>query len=119
MRRPNPVCDDTGAATVLAALMIVVVMAVAGVGVRVGSAVVARHRAQGAADLAALAAAARLPNGTAAACQGALEVSRTMGAELADCTVAQLDVVIAVVVEAGGPMGGRARASARAGPVLR
>jgi len=98
--------------------MIVVVMAVAMVGVRVGSAVVARHRAQGTADLAALAAAARLPSGPAAACQGALEVARAMGAELADCAVAELDVVIAVVVAAGGPIGGRARASARAGPVL-
>jgi len=99
--------------------MIVVVLAVAVAGVRVGSAVVARHRAQSAADLAALAAAARLPSGPAAACQGALDVARAMRAELADCTVAELDVVIAVVVAAGGSIGGRAHASARAGPVLR
>ena len=99
--------------------MMLVVLAVAVIGVRVGSAVVARHRAQGAADLAALAAAARLPSGPAAACQGALDVARAMGAELADCTVAELDVVIAVVVAAGGPIGGRAHARARAGPVLR
>ena len=98
--------------------MIVVMMAIALIGVRVGSAVVARHRAQGAADLAALAAAARLPSGPAAACQGARDVARAMGAELADCTVAELDVVIAVVVAAGGPIGGRAHAAARAGPVL-
>jgi secretion/DNA translocation related TadE-like protein len=104
---------------VLAALMIVVVVAVAVAGVRVGSAVVARHRAQGAADLAALAAAARLPSGPAAACQGALEVSRSMGAELAGCAVEELDVVIVVVVAVGGRIGGRAHASARAGPVLR
>ena len=99
--------------------MMVVVLAVAVIGVRVGGAVVARHRAQGAADLAALAAAARLPSGPAVACQGALDVARAMGAELADCTVAELDVVIAVVVAAGGPIGGRAHARARAGPVLR
>jgi secretion/DNA translocation related TadE-like protein len=104
---------------VLAAVMMVVVLAVAVIGVRVGGAVVARHRAQGAADLAALAAAARLPSGPAAACQGALDVARAMGAELADCTVAELDVVIAVVVAVGGPIGGRAHARARAGPVLR
>jgi secretion/DNA translocation related TadE-like protein len=103
---------------VLAAVMIVVLVAVAMIGVRVGSAVVARHRAQGAADLAALAAAARLPSGPAAACAGALEIARAVGAELADCTVAELDVVIAVVVAAGGPIGGRAHASARAGPVV-
>lgn len=99
--------------------MIVVVVALATVGLRVGSAVIARHRAQGAADLAALAAAARLPSGPAAACQAALNIARATGAELADCTVAELDVVIAVVVAVGGRLGGRAHASARAGPVLR
>lgn len=99
--------------------MIVVVVTVALLGVRVGSAVVARHRAQGAADLAALAAAARLPAGSAAACQGALGVSRAVGAELVACAVEQLDVVISVSVTAGGLIGGRAQASARAGPVLR
>lgn len=99
--------------------MIVVVVTVAMVGVRVGSAIIARHRAQGAADLAALAAAARLPSGPPAACDAALDVARAMGAQLADCTVAELDVVIAVVVEAGGPVGGRAHASARAGPALK
>lgn len=98
--------------------MIVVVLTVAVLGVRVGTAVVARHRAQAAADLAALAAATRLPGGAAAACQGALGVSRAMGAELAGCAVEELDVVVSVAVVAGGRIGGRAYASARAGPVL-
>jgi secretion/DNA translocation related TadE-like protein len=99
--------------------MIVVVVVVALVGVRVGGAVVARHHAQGTADLAVLAAAERLPSGPAAACQAALDLARAMGAEVVDCAVAELDVVIAVVVAAGGPIGGRARAFARAGPVVR
>jgi hypothetical protein len=42
-----------------------------------------------------------------------------MGAEVVDCAVAELDVVIAVVVAAGGPIGLRARAFARAGPMVR
>lgn len=99
--------------------MIVVVVVVALVGMRVGGAVVARHRAQGTADLAALAAAARLPSGPAAACQAASDLARAMGAEVVDCAVAELDVVIAVVVAAGGPIGLRARAVARAGPMVR
>lgn len=98
--------------------MIVVLVGVTLLGVRIGGAVVARHRAQAAADLAALAAAARLPNGPAAACEGALGVSRAMGAELAGCVVEDLDVVIAVAVAAGGRLGGRAHARARAGPAL-
>ncbi|WP_264072414.1 pilus assembly protein TadG-related protein, partial [Mycobacterium palustre] len=51
-RRPNP-GDDRGAATVLAAAMVVVLLSVTGAGAYLGSAVVARHRAQAAADLAA------------------------------------------------------------------
>jgi len=96
--------------------MIVILLVVAVAGVRVGGAVVARHRAQAAADLAALAAAVRLPGGADAACQGALGVSRAMGAELAGCAVEELDVVVSVVVAAGGRISGRAHASARAGP---
>ncbi|WP_243070845.1 Rv3654c family TadE-like protein [Candidatus Mycolicibacterium alkanivorans] len=99
--------------------MIVVVVTIAMAGVRVGSAVVARHRAQAAADLAALAAAARLPDGPAAACEGARGITGAMGAELAGCDVAELDVVVAVAVAVGGWSGGQARASARAGPVVR
>ena len=98
--------------------MIVIVVTIALVGVRVGSAVIARHRAQAAADLAALAAAARLPSGPAAACQAALDVTAAMGAELAGCAVEELDVVVGVVVDVGGWIGGQAHASARAGPVV-
>ncbi|WP_235626858.1 pilus assembly protein TadG-related protein, partial [Mycobacterium tuberculosis] len=48
--------------------MVAVLLCVTGAGAYLGSAVVARHRAQAAADLASLAAAARLPSGLAAAC---------------------------------------------------
>ena len=53
--------DETGSATVVAAALVAALVAVALGGVLVGGAAVARHRAQAAADLAALAAAGRLP----------------------------------------------------------
>jgi secretion/DNA translocation related TadE-like protein len=95
--------------------MMVVVAAVAVGGVYVGAAVVARHRAQAAADLAALAAAARLTAGHESACAQAITVNRAMGVNQIGCTVEELDVVIAV--EAPVAMWGAARAAARAGPI--
>jgi len=86
-------------------------------GACLGAAVVARHRAQAAADLAALAAAARLPAGATGACARATAVARRMGAAAARCEVDGLDVVVTVDVAVGwaGPIG-TARAAARAGP---
>lgn len=98
--------------------MVAALLAVTGAAVCLGSAVVARHRAQAAADLAALAAAAWLPSGTGAACQRAATVVRRMAAECADCRVDGLDVVVTVeipVVFANWHVG-PARAAARAGP---
>ena len=75
----------------------------------IGSAVISRHRAQAAADLAALAAAARLPAGTDAACGEASVIADAMGVGVADCGVDELDVVVTI-------QAGPARAAARAGP---
>jgi secretion/DNA translocation related TadE-like protein len=87
-------------------------------GVYVGSAVIARHRAQAAADLAAVAAAAHLADGTDAACARASALARTMRTAVARCVVEDLDVV--VTAEANVPFGrlggNTARATARAGP---
>jgi secretion/DNA translocation related TadE-like protein len=84
-----------------------------------GAAVVARHRAQAAADLAALAAAARVPAGASAACAAGAAVAGAMRATLDGCRVEELDVVVGVVVTVDlGRWGvGSARARARAGPV--
>jgi secretion/DNA translocation related TadE-like protein len=84
-----------------------------------GSAVIARHRAQAAADLAALGAAARLADGTDAACAQASAVARAMRTAVTDCVVEDLDVVVAVeaTVPLEGLRVGPARAIARAGPV--
>jgi secretion/DNA translocation related TadE-like protein len=92
--------------------MVVVLMAVTAGGFHLGSAVVARHRAQAAADLAALAAAARLTLGTEAACGRASGIAHQMGARVTDCSVDELDVVVTVNA-------GRAGAAARAGPAGR
>jgi len=83
---------------------------------RVGAAVLARHRAQAAADLAALAAAAAMPAGPAAACGRGRELAAAMGAAITDCAVTDLDITIEVSVGVGLG-GGQARAAARAGPV--
>jgi secretion/DNA translocation related TadE-like protein len=99
--------------------MMAVLLAITIGGVYVGSAVIARHRAQAAADLAAVAAAMRVGAGTGAACSQASALARAMSAAVAQCVVEDLDVVI--TVETRVPLarigGGPARATARAGPV--
>lgn len=95
--------------------MVAVLLCVTGAGAYIGSVVVARHRAQAAADLAALAAAARLPSGAEAACACASATARTMRVDDVGCRVDDLDVV--VVVRVAVAFGGVAQAAARAGPV--
>jgi secretion/DNA translocation related TadE-like protein len=99
--------------------MMAVLLAITVGGVYVGSAVIARHRAQAAADLAAVAAAMRLGAGTSAACSQASALARAMGTAVAQCVVEDLDVVITVETPVSlGRIGvGPARATARAGPV--
>jgi secretion/DNA translocation related TadE-like protein len=84
----------------------------------VGSAVIARHRAQSAADLAALAAADGLSGGVEAACERATSVAAAVHVAVTACTVDGLDVVVtveaAMALTAWGS--GPARAAARAGP---
>jgi secretion/DNA translocation related TadE-like protein len=94
--------------------MVAVLLWITGAAAYLGSAVVARHRAQAAADLAALAAAARLPSGAAAACARATAVAHRMRVDDAQCGVDGLDVVITVQVAVA--FAGVARAAARAGP---
>jgi secretion/DNA translocation related TadE-like protein len=95
--------------------MVVVLLLVTAAGAYLGSVVVARHRAQAAADLAALAAAARLPSGAAAACARATAIARAMRVTDAHCEVHDLDVIVTVRVAI--LFAGAARAAARAGPV--
>ena len=111
--------DDRGAASVLAVAMLAVLMAVAVAVAQLGAAVAARHRAQSAADLAALAGAVRLDGGQVTACAMAEAVVTGMHARSTGCTVQGLDVVVSVTVPVNlGRWGtGTAQARARAGPV--
>ena len=99
--------------------MIAVLAAITVGGAHVGAAGVARHRAQAAADLAALAGAAYVPAGTDTACTRASELARAMGTIAVTCEMDGLDLV--VTVEASITLGptrmGPAQAVARAGPV--
>ncbi len=95
-------------------MIMVLLVVTAGVAV-LGSVVIARHRAQSAADLAALSAAAWIASGDQIACARALSVATAMHATLSDCAVQGLDTVVTVAADAGVP-GWRASARARAGP---
>lgn len=74
-------------ATVWVAMTTAVLFAVFAVVLALGQVVVARHRAGGAADLAALAAADRALQGTEAACRAAEEVAGAQGAMVVRCAV--------------------------------
>jgi secretion/DNA translocation related TadE-like protein len=104
---------------VMAAGVMTVLLVLTVAGAVVGSAVIARHRAQAAADLAALAAAAQIASGREAACASAESLTAATGATVSSCTVTELDVVVTVEVPVSLGRWGlhAARAQARAGPV--
>ncbi|MEW2412632.1 Rv3654c family TadE-like protein [Streptomyces sp. NPDC046866] len=107
--------DDRGSATVWAALVAVVLGAVFGGVLLLGQAVVARHRAAAAADLAALAAAAAWAHGPETACAAAGRVARAQDAALAGCTL-HGEVAEVAARPAKGPF--TPVSTARAGPPL-
>ncbi|MER5466375.1 Rv3654c family TadE-like protein [Streptomyces sp. NPDC002668] len=78
---------ERGSATVWAAMATTVLCAVFAAVLAMGQAVVARHRAGSAADLAVLAAADSALSGTAAACAKAADVARAQGATVVRCAV--------------------------------
>ena len=83
-------------------------------GVQVGGVVVRRHEVEVAADLAALAAAAHLPDGVAVACDRARWVVERAGERLVGCAVSGWEVIVAV--EGAVPLFGAVGVRARAGP---
>ena len=106
---------DRGLATVAACVGALAVIAVLVVGVRIGAATIARHRAEAAADLGALAGATRAVSGEAAGCGRADTVVRANRARMLSCRADGLDLLVQVVVTLDG--GGSAEARARAGPL--
>jgi secretion/DNA translocation related TadE-like protein len=84
-----------------------------------GSVLVAKHRAQTAADLGALAGAVRAGEGVAAACDRAGQLIVANGARLVECRLDGLDVVIGAEVDPAslGRVGGPGGGGGRAGPL--
>lgn len=110
--------DDQGSATVWAVGAIAALLVVAGLVLSLGAAVVTRHRAADAADLAALAAAGSADRGAVAACERAQAVTARMAVRLVSCRLDGWDALIEVVAAVPGGLGD-APAHARAGPVPR
>ncbi|WP_378742586.1 Rv3654c family TadE-like protein [Nocardia brasiliensis] len=110
---------EAGAATVFACLALAGLIAATLLIGQVGVVVVTRHRAQAAADLAALAAARTLVEGAESGCAEAGAVARRMGTRLQGCEVVEWDAT--VIVERNVPIGlfgvRMVSAVARAGPV--
>jgi secretion/DNA translocation related TadE-like protein len=106
---------DRGSATVWAAIATTTMCAVFAVVLGLGQAVVARHRAGAAADLAALAAADHALRGPAEACGRAIEVAAAQGAEVVSCALGG-EVADVKVRVSFGPYAPTVRA--RAGPPL-
>ncbi|AQA23495.1 flp pilus-assembly TadE/G-like family protein [Rhodococcus sp. MTM3W5.2] len=106
---------ERGAATVLACWAMLALIAVAALVIHLGSAVSARHRAQSAADLAALAAAAALERGTEAACAEATTIAGRMRGTVRDCRIEDWDVVVTVGVRLPLPAVGVVMPSPRPG----
>ncbi|MFJ8661091.1 Rv3654c family TadE-like protein [Streptomyces sp. NPDC093795] len=112
-RRPTRLRADRGAATIWVAFAACALCVVFGVVLALGQAVAARHRAGGAADLAALAAADRALWGEAEACAAASRVAAAQRAEVVRCAVrGEIAEVTARV--AAGPY--RPEVRSRAGP---
>lgn len=112
---------DRGVATVYAAFAVATVLAITVLGLQLGAAAGVRHRAEAAADLAALAAAAYATAGPDAACERARRVAEGMATRMADCRLSGWDALVEVRASAGLPLvvPGDAAGRARAGPVQR
>ena len=114
---------ERGGATVLAAAVVGVVVLVLSGALLVVSVLHDVHRARAAADLAALAAAARLVTGSAPDCSEGSSVARANGATLSRCEVladGSVEVAVTVSLRVAGGLAGlpsHATARARAGVV--
>ena len=109
---------DRGVATAWAAVGIAVLASLAVFGLHLGEALVARHHAESAADLAALAAAVHLVTGEQYACSQARRITDRMRVALVSCRAEGWDVLVDVSAQPPGWLAslGAATAHARAGP---
>ncbi|MEU2771519.1 Rv3654c family TadE-like protein [Streptomyces sp. NPDC007162] len=105
--------SDQGSATVWSVGAIAVLCVVFGTVLGLGQAVVARHRAAGGADMAALAAADHWAEGTTQACARADRVARAQDTRLTRCVLTG-DISDVTAASGAGPFAAQVRA--RAGP---
>lgn len=127
MRRPRRAGargGDSGSATIWLLSLLCLVGFAATAALAVAGAIAARHRAEAAADLAALAAAGRLLLDPAQACAHAADIASAQGATLRSCVIRADALEDSVEVEVTAPSPSAlipglpaARARARAGPV--
>jgi len=112
---------EQGCATVVGLGAVLAVLTVFAIAVQLGAAVITRHRAEAAADLAALAAAAQAAGGTAEPCATARRVTDRMGGRILSCELHGWEVQVRVEATPPGFLArfGTSRASARAGPADR
>jgi secretion/DNA translocation related TadE-like protein len=110
---------ERGSATVLAAGVTAALLVSAVAFIALGQASAARHRAQGAADAAALAGAAKVLFGEGEACAAAQAMVERSETEFRGCEVNELEVTVHVDETPNGlpAVFGPARAISRAGPV--
>jgi secretion/DNA translocation related TadE-like protein len=92
--------DETGSATALVAVWIVVLTMLSAAAITLGSALAARETASSAADLAALAGVSATLDDPDRACTRAAGIARANGARLTDCRVAGTGVWVVAQVPA-------------------
>ncbi|MET8994495.1 Rv3654c family TadE-like protein [Amycolatopsis sp. NPDC004169] len=109
--------SDRGAATIWTALAVTALTVLATLAVCLAAAVTARHRAESAADLGALAAASHASEGPIGACERARWVADRMAVRLVTCRWQNLDALVEVEAPTP-PLPGwpKPAAHARAGP---
>jgi len=118
-RRASAVDGERGSATVVGLGAVLALLTVFAIALQLGAAVITRHRAEAAADLAALAAAAHAVGGEPAACASAGRVTDRMAVRMVSCELRGWDAIVRVEAAPPGLLArfGVARATARAGPV--
>lgn len=116
--RPTTESGDTGVATVWAAVAVTAILGLLLVGLDLGSVIAARHRAEAAADLAALAAAGHAVHGEVPACARARRVAEQMGGRASVCRISGWEALVEVEfgVRSTTVTSGAAVGRARAGP---
>ena len=114
----DPGARDDGLATVWAATAVAVLLGVLAAMLDMAGAVAARHRAEAAADLGALAAAGQAVRGTDVACARAAGVASGTGGRVVLCRLQGWDAVVEVEVAVRSSLLGTVtvRGRARAGP---